>query len=107
MGTRVRRRQLKRISDLVWWHGERMFETELDLMRSMIPPGKKQCQVCGTNHDSETPHDKTNTYYQIQFHREQGRYPTWADAMAHCNEEMQQLWRQSLLAHRLMDAEGK
>lgn len=50
------------------------------------------CQECGAEHHVEQPHDKDSVYYQYKFYDENGRWPTWEDAMAHCTEEMKVEW---------------
>lgn len=55
-------------------------ETKMALM----PPAPGKCPICAVEHNPEWPHDKNSLYYQIRFHSEHGRYPTWQDAMAHC-----------------------
>lgn len=42
------------------------------------------CTECLTKHNSDTPHDKDSLFYQCTFHTKNGRWPTWADAVAHC-----------------------
>ena len=56
------------------------------------------CQVCGHDpaHPPEAPHNVQSLYYQYAFYGEHGRWPTWKDAMAHCDPETQRLWEQAL-----------
>lgn len=54
------------------------------------------CPECGSIHDQKLPHNQQSLVYQYKFYDEHGRWPTWADAMAHCDEEMQQYWRTEL-----------
>jgi hypothetical protein len=35
-------------------------------------------------------------YYQYRFYGIRGRWPTWADAIAHCSEQMQEDWKHAL-----------
>jgi hypothetical protein len=35
-------------------------------------------------------------YYQYRFYGIRGRWPTWADAIAHCTAEMQANWKKLL-----------
>ena len=58
----------------------------------LLPPPPDSCQVCGREHGAEHPHDAKSMYYQTVFHNEHGRLPTWEDAMAHCADDMKQLW---------------
>jgi len=63
---------------------------------AILPPESGCCQVCGTKHDPADPHNKTSLYYQMKFHQEYGRWPTWEDAMRHCTEETKTQWREQL-----------
>ena len=58
------------------------------------PPGT--CPECAVKHDPILPHNKDSLYYQYAFYGQHGRWPTWADAMAHCSEEMKEYWTQAL-----------
>jgi hypothetical protein len=42
------------------------------------------------------PHDAQSLYYQYRFYGVRGRWPTWADAVAHCAPEVQADWRAAL-----------
>jgi len=44
------------------------------------------CPVCGKRHEKEWPHYRNSLGYQYKFYDEHGRWPSWADAMAHCPE---------------------
>ncbi len=52
----------------------------------LLPPKPGVCQECATDHEPYLPHNNQSLYYQYKFHRENGRFPTWDDAMAHCDE---------------------
>lgn len=54
------------------------------------------CQECGVRHSPEQPHNKDSLYYQYHFYNEHGRWPTWADAMAHCSPEVKEFWKKEL-----------
>lgn len=56
-----------------------------------------ECSQCGVLHDPEEPHDRETLYYQMAFHAEHGRWPTWRDAMAHCSAEIRAAWTAALL----------
>ena len=62
----------------------------------LLPPAKHLCQVCAVEHDADTPHDAKSMYYQTKFNMEHGRRATWVDAMAHCNDDMKQIWTEEL-----------
>jgi hypothetical protein len=65
----------------------------------ILPPKPGHCSVCGVAHEPAIPHNAQSLYYQYAFYGEFGRWPTWADAVAHCSDEMQALW--TLELHRL------
>lgn len=58
------------------------------------PPGT--CPKCAVKHDPQLPHNKDSLAYQYKFYDENGRWPTWEDAMSHCSEEMKNLWVEEL-----------
>ncbi|MEL4896324.1 hypothetical protein [Crocosphaera sp. Alani8] len=57
---------------------------------------KNACPECGFNHPIQDPHNPQTFYYQVRFMMEHKRSPTWADAMAHCSEEVKQAWIKQL-----------
>lgn len=63
----------------------------------LLPPAPGKCQVCGSEHEPELPHNAQSLYYQTAFNMEHGRAPTWQDAWAHCSPEMQAMWRTELI----------
>lgn len=62
----------------------------------LMPPKPDTCPICATEHSPEQPHNKQSLYYQYRFYGVRGRWPTWADAVAHCDPETQRLWREVL-----------
>jgi hypothetical protein len=62
----------------------------------MMPPRPDACQVCATKHDPRLPHNAQSMYYQYAFFAAVGRWPTWADACAHCDDAMRTAWRGGL-----------
>lgn len=62
----------------------------------LIPPEPGACLECGIRHPPELPHDKNSAYYRFKFHLENGRWPTWDDALSHCTEEMKIQWKASM-----------
>ncbi len=58
------------------------------------PPGT--CPMCGVNHDFKQPHNRDSLTYKYKFYDEHGRWPTWADAMEHCSDEVKACWREAL-----------
>lgn len=63
-------------------------------MLGNVPEGT--CQECAVKHDPEQPHNRDSLAYQYKFYDQHGRWPTWADAMAHCPEEIKKHWTQAL-----------
>lgn len=55
------------------------------------------CRECGVRHDPELPHNKHSLAYQYNFFDKHGRWPTWSDAMAHCSEEIKEMWAEELM----------
>lgn len=54
------------------------------------PPGT--CPECAIAHAPEQPHNQQSLAYQYDFYGKHGRWPTWADAMAHCPEPVKAVW---------------
>jgi hypothetical protein len=65
----------------------------------LLPPPPDHCQICAVKHEPDEPHDPESLYYQLVFHNENGRKATWADAMAHCPDEVKELWTIELKKH--------
>ena len=70
-----------------------MIEEELgrDEIR-LLAPGKRKCPVCADRHRAWEPHNRNSLYYQLRFRRENGRDPTWEDAMADLSQLMRAYW---------------
>lgn len=62
----------------------------------LLPPAEGTCPICATKHEPHLPHNAQSLYYQYRFYGVRGRWPTWADALAHCDVDMQIFWRQRL-----------
>lgn len=62
----------------------------------LLPPEEDVCQVCATKHKPEEPHNAKSLYYQIVFFEKNQRYPTWSDALSHCDEETKKAWEKEL-----------
>ena len=69
----------------------------------LMPPRPGVCQVCAVKHDPEQPHNRDSLYYQYRFYAEHKRWPTWADAMRHCNVETRRTWTDALRARGVPD----
>lgn len=62
----------------------------------ILPAAFGCCQECGVKHGIEYPHNVETIRYQYVFFGREGRWPTWADAMAHCSDPVRQLWTKFL-----------
>ena len=62
----------------------------------IFAPGPGTCPVCAARHKPEAPHDRNSLYYQHRFRRENRRFPTWADAMRHCDGKTRMEWARRL-----------
>jgi len=60
---------------------------------SLLPPKKGVCQLCAYDHERQDPHNKQSLYYCMRFLMAHGRNPTWADAVAHCTQDVRENWR--------------
>lgn len=65
----------------------------------VLPSAAGTCQECGVKHDLTAPHNRDSLRYQMLFNGEHGRSPTWADAMAHCPDNVKALWTDHLTRH--------
>ncbi len=63
---------------------------------TMLPPKPGVCQECAVDHPKEYPHNRQSLAYQYFFYNKHGRWPTWRDAMAHCDEETKAKWCEAL-----------
>lgn len=54
------------------------------------------CPVCAVAHEEQEPHDLESLYYQNQFFKVHKRFPTWADALAHCGPMTKAVWVEKL-----------
>lgn len=62
----------------------------------MLPPAPGKCPECAADHAPEQPHNAQSLFYQMKFHGEHGRWPTWTDALAHCAEPVRKAWAEEL-----------
>ena len=65
----------------------------------VLPPKPGSCPVCAAEHPPDLPHNPASLYYQYQFYRKNGRWPTWHDAMAHCPPLVKKAWTDALMIH--------
>ena len=62
----------------------------------LLPAKKGHCQVCAVQHPPEAPHNAQSLFYGMRFKGKYGRDVTWADAVAHCPDEVQNVWEAEL-----------
>lgn len=55
-----------------------------------------KCPECAVKHEPDQPHNAQSLAYQYDFRARHGRWPTWADAIAHCSPEVQAAWKRAL-----------
>ena len=72
----------------------------------MLPPHPEKCQVCAVRHHPGDPHNRDSLYYQMRFYQDSQRFPTWDDAMAHCDAATQAAWRVAVAA-RMLEAQDQ
>lgn len=63
----------------------------------MMPNKPGTCDWCAVDHPPHYAHNKDSLYYQMKFKAIHGRYPTWADAMAHMEPECRETWKKQLI----------
>lgn len=71
-------------------------ETTKPMAWKIVPPPKDTCQFCAVKHPPDQPHNAQSLYYQMVFNGAVKRAPTWADAIAHCEEPVRQAWEAEL-----------
>lgn len=64
---------------------------------TLLPPGPGVCPQCAVEHEPHEAHNAQSIYYQYSFYAEHGRWPTWRDAIAHCEPDLRALWEELLL----------
>lgn len=66
----------------------------IDLLKegTLLPPAADKCQICAVKHAPEQPHNPDSLYYKMYFHKNNDRWPTWNDALAHCPSEVRAYW---------------
>lgn len=73
-----------------------MMKMDIAKPLTFLPPHAECCQICAVKHAEDMPHNAQSLYYQMTFHEEHGRWPSWATALAHCSPEMREAWRGAL-----------
>lgn len=64
----------------------------------LLPPHKDLCQTCAVKHTPENPHDASSMFFLVKFKMENNRDGTWEDALAHCKDDIKNVWRRELKA---------
>lgn len=72
-----------------------------------LTPRAGVCAECGTKHREGDPHNAQSLFYQYHFYGLHERWPTWLDAMAHCDQKVQDLWVEALKVKGVDVAAGK
>lgn len=75
------------------------------LLRGKLKEG--QCAECAVVHEPEMPHNQQSLFWQYSFREKHGRWPTWADALAHCSPEMRAQWATALAEHGVIVPNGQ
>lgn len=93
--------------------GESIIESKMirpkHLSSFMLLPAKPgTCQECAVKHDESQPHNRNSLYYQYHFYNEHGFWPTWGDALAHCDDDdIREYWKTELKSKGVTDDELK
>lgn len=69
-------------------------------------PRPGACKICATVHQPGQPHDRDSLYYQNWFRKRYKRLPTWADAMAHCSEDVKAEYMSTLAGRGITIEKG-
>ena len=70
---------------------------------NLLLPRPDVCQECAVDHKPEEPHNVLSLYYRVKFKMDHDRYPTWEDAIAHCSEEIKEIWKVELKLRNAWD----
>lgn len=62
----------------------------------LLPPPEGHCRICAVKHEPWLPHNARSLFYQMRFKMRYGRDGTWADAVAHCSENVQIGWMEGM-----------
>lgn len=73
-----------------------MKKVELQPSMKLLPPPEGHCRICAVKHEPAMPHNAQSLFYQMRFKMRYGRDGTWADAAAHCTNEMRAYWAKEL-----------
>jgi len=59
---------------------------------ALLPSKDGTCPECAVKHEVWQAHNQQSLYYQYHFYGKHGRWPKWADAIAHCPENVKAQW---------------
>lgn len=62
----------------------------------LMPTKPGVCPECGSDHEQDMPHNRDALLYQYTFYDKHGCWPSWADAMAHCPDDVKAAWIREL-----------
>lgn len=62
----------------------------------LLPAKPGTCPQCAVDHAPEMPHNQQSMFWLYWFYNENGRWPTWKDAMSHCSDAMKAHWTREL-----------
>lgn len=65
----------------------------------VLPPAEGLCKECARGHEPDEAHDAQSLVYQYTFFARGGRWPTWRDAVAHCDPVVRGAWIEKLREH--------
>lgn len=65
----------------------------------IAPPVRGSCPICACVHREGEPHNRESLYYQMKFRQENGRFPTWNDATAHCTPQVRAAFKEEMRRH--------
>lgn len=75
----------------------------IDLARDgvLLPPAEGLCQQCAYKHEPGEAHNQLSLFWQYWFYGEHGRWPVWADAIAHCDEKTRAAYKRAFREYGL------
>ncbi len=71
----------------------------------LLPSQSGVCPECAVDHAECEPHNQQSLAYRYHFYNEHGRWPNWGDAIAHCSDEVQGVWRSALIEKGVSEIE--
>jgi len=83
----------------------RVISNDQDLSKPgfhLLPARPGTCPDCAVAHDPGQPHNQQSLYYQYHFYADNDRWPTWRDAMSHCEEDVKKKWIDELAKHGIV-----